>query len=79
MTKALTEMDGPSWREMLPPIPTVPMQVKEKFLLTANSTMAAQQNNLSGNKPGKKIFPITLWQYVVIEYHYHYLHYLRLI
>ncbi|KAB5583914.1 hypothetical protein PHYPO_G00101300 [Pangasianodon hypophthalmus] len=50
MTKALTEMDGPSWREKLPPIPTVPMPVKEKFLRTANSTVTAQQNNLNGNK-----------------------------
>ncbi|XP_027002948.2 mitochondrial import receptor subunit TOM34 [Tachysurus fulvidraco] len=50
MVKALTEMDGPSWREKLPPIPNVPMPVKEKFLQTANSTVTAQQNNLNGNK-----------------------------
>ncbi|XP_060775119.1 mitochondrial import receptor subunit TOM34 isoform X2 [Neoarius graeffei] len=50
MTKALTEMDGPSWREKLPPIPTVPMPVKEKFLQTATSSITAQQNNLNGNK-----------------------------
>ncbi|XP_013879418.1 mitochondrial import receptor subunit TOM34 [Austrofundulus limnaeus] len=31
MTKALTEADGPSWREKLPPIPTVPLSVREKF------------------------------------------------
>uniref|UniRef100_A0A669BVI2 Translocase of outer mitochondrial membrane 34 n=1 Tax=Oreochromis niloticus TaxID=8128 RepID=A0A669BVI2_ORENI len=31
MTKALTETDGPSWREKLPPIPTVPLSVKEKL------------------------------------------------
>ncbi|XP_053723546.1 mitochondrial import receptor subunit TOM34 [Synchiropus splendidus] len=31
MTKALAEADGPSWREKLPPIPTVPMSVKEKL------------------------------------------------
>ncbi|KAL2090650.1 hypothetical protein ACEWY4_012913 [Coilia grayii] len=32
MTKVLTEMDGTSWREKLPPIPTVPLSVKEKLL-----------------------------------------------
>ncbi|XP_017284715.1 mitochondrial import receptor subunit TOM34 [Kryptolebias marmoratus] len=31
MTKALTEADGPSWREKLPPIPTVPLSMREKF------------------------------------------------
>ncbi|XP_053172686.1 mitochondrial import receptor subunit TOM34 [Scomber japonicus] len=31
MTKALTEEDGPSWREKLPPIPTVPLSVREKL------------------------------------------------
>lgn len=50
MTKALTELDGPSWREKLPPIPTVPLTVKEKFLRTTNSTLTTQQNNLNGNK-----------------------------
>ncbi|KAF4083589.1 hypothetical protein AMELA_G00143680 [Ameiurus melas] len=52
MTKALTEMDGPDgWREKLPPIPTVPMSVKENFLRTTKSTPTAQpNNNLNGNK-----------------------------
>lgn len=55
MTKALTEMDGPDgWREKLPPIPTVPMSVKEKFLRTTKSTVNAQPNNLNGNKQSKK-------------------------
>lgn len=31
MTKALTEADGPSWREKLPPIPTVPLSVRQKL------------------------------------------------
>nr|ACI69797.1 Mitochondrial import receptor subunit TOM34 [Salmo salar] len=31
MTKCLTEVDGHSWREKLPPIPIVPMAVKENF------------------------------------------------
>lgn len=50
MTKALTEMDGPSWREKLPPIPTVPMSVKANFLQTANSAVIAEKNNLHENK-----------------------------
>ncbi|TSZ54739.1 Mitochondrial import receptor subunit TOM34 [Bagarius yarrelli] len=50
MTKALTEMDGPSWREKLPLIPTVPMSVKAKFLQTTNSTVTAEKNNLNENK-----------------------------
>lgn len=42
MTKVLTETDGPSWREKLPPIPTVPMSVKEKLLQpTAAATSPA--------------------------------------
>lgn len=43
MTKALTEADGPSWREKLPPIPTVPLAVREK-LAQKTSTNAAQPN-----------------------------------
>uniref|UniRef100_A0A3Q3ERN7 Translocase of outer mitochondrial membrane 34 n=1 Tax=Labrus bergylta TaxID=56723 RepID=A0A3Q3ERN7_9LABR len=31
MTKALTEADGLSWREKLPPIPVVPLSVREKL------------------------------------------------
>ncbi|XP_029682367.1 mitochondrial import receptor subunit TOM34 [Takifugu rubripes] len=31
MTKALAEADGPSWREKLPPIPTVPLAVRQKL------------------------------------------------
>lgn len=43
MTKALTEAEGPSWREKLPPIPAVPLSVREKLSqrTTANT---AQQN-----------------------------------
>lgn len=43
MTKALTEADGPSWREKLPPIPTVPLSVKEK-LAQQNAAKTTQAN-----------------------------------
>ncbi|KAM9757836.1 mitochondrial import receptor subunit TOM34 isoform 1-T3 [Menidia menidia] len=42
MTKALAEADGPSWREKLPPIPTVPLSVREK--LSQNAATPAQPN-----------------------------------
>ncbi|XP_056316514.1 mitochondrial import receptor subunit TOM34 [Danio aesculapii] len=50
MTKALTEMDGPSWREKLPPIPTVPMSVKEKLGQATSPASSSQQNNVIDNK-----------------------------
>ncbi|XP_058486617.1 mitochondrial import receptor subunit TOM34 [Solea solea] len=55
MTKALTEADGPLWREKLPPIPTVPLSVREKLTQqTAANTVkpnpAPQQNNISEPK-----------------------------
>ncbi|XP_062852807.1 mitochondrial import receptor subunit TOM34 [Trichomycterus rosablanca] len=46
MTKALTDMDGPSWREKLPPIPTVPMAVKEKIMLAASPNAISKQNGI---------------------------------
>lgn len=64
MTKALTEADGLSWREKLPPIPTVPLSVRQK-LGQKTSASAAQPNptpeqngttnKRQTNKPGKKI------------------------
>ncbi|XP_029946754.1 mitochondrial import receptor subunit TOM34 [Salarias fasciatus] len=55
MTKALTEADGPSWREKLPPIPTVPLSVKEKLSQTAAGAAqpkpTEQQNGTT--KPNK--------------------------
>ncbi|XP_076601240.1 mitochondrial import receptor subunit TOM34 [Chaetodon auriga] len=49
MTKALTEADGPSWREKLPPIPAVPLSVREKLAqkttATAAQTTATPQQN----------------------------------
>ncbi|XP_070697707.1 mitochondrial import receptor subunit TOM34 [Pempheris klunzingeri] len=41
MVKALTEADGLSWREKLPPIPTVPLSVREKL---AQKAAAAPTN-----------------------------------
>ncbi|XP_031423801.1 mitochondrial import receptor subunit TOM34 isoform X2 [Clupea harengus] len=60
MTKVLTEMDGLSWREKLPPIPTVPMEVKEKLLQASAPAQApapnTQQNGIKENdKPGKTL------------------------
>lgn len=57
MSKALTDMDGPSWREKLPPIPTVPLAVKEKLLqATSPTTPTAQQNGVveNSNQSSKK-------------------------
>ncbi|KAJ0023482.1 hypothetical protein NQD34_003381 [Periophthalmus magnuspinnatus] len=49
MTKALTEADGPSWREKLPPIPTVPLSVREKL---NQQPASPQQNNNRTNDSG---------------------------
>ncbi|XP_051752169.1 mitochondrial import receptor subunit TOM34 [Ctenopharyngodon idella] len=50
MTKALTDIDGPSWREKLPPIPTVPMSVKESLAQATNSASNSKQNGVIDNK-----------------------------
>lgn len=52
MTKALTEADGPSWREKLPPIPTVPLSVREKLNQQPASPASPQQNNITSNNTG---------------------------
>lgn len=55
MTKALTEADGPSWREKLPPIPTVPLSVREKLNqqpASPASPASPQQNNITSNSTG---------------------------
>ncbi|XP_036387472.1 mitochondrial import receptor subunit TOM34 [Megalops cyprinoides] len=44
MTKALTEQDGPAWREKLPPIPTVPLAVRERMSQAVTPTPVSQQN-----------------------------------
>uniref|UniRef100_A0A8C8H8K0 Translocase of outer mitochondrial membrane 34 n=2 Tax=Oncorhynchus tshawytscha TaxID=74940 RepID=A0A8C8H8K0_ONCTS len=49
MTKCLTEVDGLSWREKLPLIPTVPMAVKEKLSL-ATSQQTTQHNGTRENE-----------------------------
>ncbi|XP_061077035.1 mitochondrial import receptor subunit TOM34 isoform X2 [Conger conger] len=60
MTKALTEQDGPAWREKLPPIPSVPLAVRERLTQMATPTPTptptpnAQQNGTSqSEKPGE--------------------------
>nr|XP_057911168.1 mitochondrial import receptor subunit TOM34 [Doryrhamphus excisus] len=51
MSKALSEADGPMWREKLPPIPTVPLAVREK--LGRNCAAIPQQNGAAQSpKPG---------------------------
>lgn len=61
MTKALAEADGLSWREKLPPIPTVPLSVKEKLAQQTTAKVAQpspipQQNGTAKtNKPGKGV------------------------
>ncbi|XP_008319432.1 mitochondrial import receptor subunit TOM34 [Cynoglossus semilaevis] len=45
MTKALTEADGPSWREKLPPIPTVPLSVREKLTQKTSVANDVQQKS----------------------------------
>lgn len=52
MTKALTEADGPSWREKLPPIPSVPVSVREKFAQQAAAN--AKQQNSAADQNGIK-------------------------
>lgn len=60
MTKALTEADGLSWREKLPPIPTVPLSVREKLAqktsagATQPNAPAEQNGTRPTNKAGKK-------------------------
>ncbi|XP_057703058.1 mitochondrial import receptor subunit TOM34 [Corythoichthys intestinalis] len=44
MTKALTEVDGPAWREKLPAIPVVPLAVREKM-----SQAAPRHNGATGD------------------------------
>ncbi|XP_040058982.1 mitochondrial import receptor subunit TOM34 [Gasterosteus aculeatus] len=52
MTKALTEADGPSWREKLPPIPTVSLSDREK--LSQKSTANAAQPNPTPKQNGTR-------------------------
>lgn len=56
MTKALTETDGPSWREKLPPIPTVPLSVKEKLAQKSagNATQPSPTPQQNGTTQTKK-------------------------
>ncbi|XP_072288343.1 mitochondrial import receptor subunit TOM34 [Eucyclogobius newberryi] len=55
MTKALTEIDGPSWREKLPPIPTVPMSVRERLnQQPASPQLSNNKTNTPGPGPSEK-------------------------
>ncbi|KAM4612745.1 mitochondrial import receptor subunit TOM34 isoform 2-T2 [Polymixia lowei] len=42
MTKVLSDMDGPSWREKLPALPTVSLAVREKMVQQARQTAGPQ-------------------------------------
>ncbi|XP_029282740.1 mitochondrial import receptor subunit TOM34 [Cottoperca gobio] len=59
MTKALTEADGLSWREKLPPIPTVPMSIREQLAQKASANAPKpnptpkQNGTRQTNKPGE--------------------------
>lgn len=44
MTQALTEQDGPSWREKLPPIPTISLSDRERL---AEAGAKAQGDRIS--------------------------------
>lgn len=59
MTKALTEADGPSWREKLPPIPAVPLSVREKLArkTTANAAQTAATPQQNGTTQTNKAAP----------------------
>lgn len=59
MTKALTEADGLSWREKLPPIPTVPLSVREKLAqkTTPNATQPNQTLQQNGTAQTTKPAP----------------------
>lgn len=52
MTKALTDTDGPSWREKLPPIPTVPLSVRERLTQQPASPGSGQQNSAPSSHAG---------------------------
>lgn len=55
MTKALTEADGPSWREKLPPIPTVPLAIRLKLGQQAAGGGAEVNGARDVHKPGEKL------------------------
>ncbi|TKS71835.1 Mitochondrial import receptor subunit TOM34 [Collichthys lucidus] len=57
MTKALTEADGLSWREKLPPIPTVPLSVREKLTQKTTASAAPQPNPAPQQNPAPQPNP----------------------
>lgn len=54
MTKALTEADGASWREKLPPIPTVPLAVRQKLGQQVTGSSAEVNGARRMDKPGEE-------------------------
>lgn len=57
MTKALTEADGPSWRDKLPPIPTVSLEVRQKLSQQTGSSAevnGAGQTDRRTDRPGER-------------------------
>lgn len=54
MTKALTEADGASWREKLPPIPAVPLAVRQKLGQQTPSSSAEVNGARRMDKPGEE-------------------------
>lgn len=52
MTKALTEADGPAWREKLPPIPTISLSDREKLAQKTSGNTA--QTNVVPNQNGTR-------------------------
>lgn len=55
MTKVLTAADGPSWREKLPPIPTVPLSVRQKLAQQMSTNTAEMNGARQVDQPGEKI------------------------
>ncbi|XP_077053967.1 mitochondrial import receptor subunit TOM34 [Siphateles boraxobius] len=54
MTNVLTSIDGPSWREKLPPIPNVPMSVKESYVQAQQGRMVDNTEKAPGPAAVKK-------------------------
>lgn len=53
MTKALAEADGASWREKLPPIPTVPLAVRQRLGQQGSGGGAEANGARAADKPGE--------------------------
>ena len=58
MLKALTEADGPSWREKLPPIPTVPLSVRQKLAPKVGPPPTEHNGTRQTDKAGEETSPL---------------------